>query len=458
MSTVLIVDDEIDIQSALSFALKDEGYDVLTASNPAEAEKILSETPVDLGLFDVWFPEGDGMELLKVARARFPESIVIMMSGHGNIELALNAIRLGAYDFLEKPLELEKVLVTLRNASEAQSLRHQNQRLLSQIMGSARLIGHGAAIESLKGQIQRAASSSAHVLVTGENGTGKELVARMLHQLSPRADKPFVSVHCGAIPEGHIERELFGAERDVTTPGEARTIGRFEQAGAGTLFLDEISELSQSAQGKLLRVLEERTYERIGGRHVLRAEARIVAATNRDLQAEIKAGRFREDLFFRLNVLSLSVPTLRDRREDISELARHFLEALSRENARELPELRPDLIEWMKHYDWPGNVRELKNLIERMLILGRDRKSLGLADLPEELQSFGSGVAALPLDAHMKDLSGTLRDLRAQFEKLVLEKRLGTHGGNVTKAAESLDIERAHLHRKMRQYGIRGES
>ncbi|MBS1983345.1 MAG: sigma-54-dependent Fis family transcriptional regulator [Bdellovibrionales bacterium] len=455
MSTVLIVDDEIDIQSALSFALKDEGYDVLTASTPDEAEKILESTAVDIGLYDVWFPVGDGMELLKVTRTKYPESVIIMMSGHGNIELALNAIRLGAYDFLEKPLELEKILVTLRNAAEARALRDQNQHLIRQLMGSGRLIGEGTAIRSLQQNIERAAAASAHVLITGENGSGKELVARLLHQMSPRHDKPFITVNCAAIPEPLIEKELFGSERDALAPGEPRTVGRFEQAGKGTLFLDEISQLSPSAQAKLLRILEERAYERIGGRQMIHAEARVVAATNCDLAAEIKAGRFREDLFFRLNVLSIAVPPLRERRDDIPSLANHFLDVLSRDNGRVRPELRPELIAWMQSYDWPGNVRELRNLIERMLIMGRDQNSLGLADLPEELQSVGAPSGPVPSQS-LINAPGTLRELRAQFEKFVLEDRLGKLGGNVTKAAESLGVERAHLHRKMKQYGLRG--
>lgn len=456
MSTVLIVDDEIDIQSALSFALKDEGYDVLTASTPEEAEKILSQTPVDLGLFDVWFPVGDGMDLLKVTRAKFPQSVVIMMSGHGNIELALNAIRLGAYDFLEKPLELEKVLVTLRNASEAQTLRFQNQRLISQLLGNGKLIGQSPSVKDLQTAIQKAAQAHSHVLITGENGAGKELVARLLHQTSLRQDKPFVAVNCAAIPEAELEKELFGAERGAVRPEDPQIAGYFEQAGSGTLFLDEVSELSPSAQAKLLRVLEERAYQRLGGRQPLRAEARIVAATNRDLSALIKSGKFREDLFFRLNVLSIAVPALRERRQDIALLANHFLENLAKENGRAIPTLTPDLLAWMAAYDWPGNVRELRNLLERMLIMGVERDALGLADLPEELQSFGEQPEPLSLSSLKDTSNGSLRELRARFEKSVLEQRLASLHGNVTRAAESLGIERAHLHRKMKQYGVRG--
>lgn len=456
MSTVLIVDDEIDIQSALSFALKDEGYDVLTASSPAEAEKILAQTPVDIGLFDVWFPEGDGMDLLKTARAKFPRSILIMMSGHGNIELALNAIRLGAYDFLEKPLELEKVLVVLRNAAEAQSLRFENSRLLDQLMGGGGLIGSSPEITSLGSELRRASLANAPVMITGEIGSGKELAARLLHQLSARQDKPFVRVNCAGLPEGSLEKELFGAERG---PSEPRVIGRFEQAGAGTLFLDEVAELPLSAQAKLLRVLDERHYERVGGSQVLRTDARIVAATSHDLAAEVKAGRFREDLLLRLKVLSIEIPTLRERKDDIAALAKHFIVLQARENGCPLPQLSDELVEWMKSYEWPGNAREMRNLLERMLIMARGQETLGLADLPEELQTPGTDAAAVAgaLTQLPGEMSGSLRDLRARFERLVLDQRLAKLGGNVTKTAESLGIERAHLHRKMKQYGIRGE-
>jgi two-component system nitrogen regulation response regulator NtrX len=451
MSTVLIVDDEIDIQSALSFALKDEGYNVFTASSPAEAEAILAEKPVDLGLFDVWFPEGDGIELLKTSRARYPHAVVIMMSGHGNIELALNSIRLGAYDFLEKPLELEKVLVTLRNAAETQALRNLNQSLIHQIVGRPELLGSSPGVTALRDSVGRAAGATSHVLVTGENGTGKGLVARLLHQASPRRDRPFVTFSCAQVAEARVEQELFGSE--LGGSGE-RAIGRFEHAGAGTLFLDEIGELSLAAQAKLLRVLEDRSYERVGGAVPLRAEARVVASSTKDLPQLVKDGRFREDLFFRLNVISLPVPALRERREDIPELAREFLASLARDNLRAPPRLAGELLAWMQRYDWPGNVRELRNLIERMLIMSHEADALDLADLPEELQSPAVPLPTLNLSS-MNDLAGSLRELRAQFERLLIEQRLGKLSGNVTKTAESLGIERAHLHRKLRQYGIR---
>jgi len=452
--TVLIVDDELDIQSSLAFALKDEGYEVFTATLPREAELILSSQSIDIALFDVWFPEGDGIELLKSTRVRYPSSVVVMMSGHGNIELALKAIRLGAYDFLEKPLELEKVLLVLRNASDAQNLRDQNRRLSHELIGSQDFIGQSPSVHSLKTSIERAAAPSSHVLILGENGTGKELVSQLLHRQSPRSDEPFIAINCAAIPEHLIESELFGHEKGAFTGATSRHIGRFEQAGKGTLFLDEIGELSTSAQGKFLRVIEERKFERLGGRSTVKCEARILAATNRDLQSDVKAGRFREDLYFRLKVLSITVPPLRDRREDIVLLCNHFLKLLSFEYRRSLPEVSAELLSWFESYDWPGNVRELKNLLERMLIMNPETQKFTLATLPDEMQSLSlQSIPALDMQIP-KSTELSLRDLRAQFEKRVIEERLESFNGNVTRAAESLGIERAHLHRKLKAYGL----
>jgi len=455
--TLLIVDDELDIQSSLAFALKDEGFDVLTASTPAEAESIMSQTPVDLGLFDVWFPVGDGIDLLKNSRIRYPQASIVMMSGHGNIELALKAIRLGAFDFLEKPLELEKVLVVLKNAAEIGNLRRENRRLSARSTGGLEFLGQSSVVTHLRDQIQKAAIASSHVLIRGENGSGKELVAKLLHQLSPRADKIFVPVNCAAVPEALFESELFGHEKGAFAGAQSKSLGRFEQAQGGTLFLDEIAELSLSAQGKLLRVLEDRKFERVGGRTPIRSDARVLAASNRDLNAEIKAGRFREDLYFRLNVLSISVPPLRERSLDIVNLVDHFVNFYCAEYGRSKVEIKDEMFQWMKSYEWPGNVRELRNLIERLLIMNPEKQSFGLESLPEELQApLLSGAPLAPL--LLGDSQGTLRDLRARFEKQILEQRLELLQGNVTKAADSLGIERAHLHRKMKQFGILSSS
>jgi len=451
--SLLIVDDELDIQSSLAFALKDEGFEVFTASSPQEAEVILAQNDIDLGLFDVWFPVGDGIELLKLTRIKYPQANIVMMSGHGNIELALKAIKLGAFDFLEKPLELEKVLVVLRNASALGALRKENRRLTVRSTAGSEFLGESSAVVTLRDQIQKAAVANSHVFIRGENGAGKELVAHLLHHLSSRSDKPFVPVNCASIPEALFESELFGHERGAFTGAHSRSIGRFEQAAGGTLFLDEIAELSPSAQGKLLRVLEDRKFERVGGRNPIKSDARVIVASNRDIPAEIKAGRFREDLYFRLNVLSITVPALRDRIEDIPDLIKHFMNFYCAEYVRSPVKVQSDLLDWMKHYEWPGNVRELRNLIERLLIMNPDKKEFTVADLPEELASVAP--ITTPLEPIVVgENSGTLRNLRARFEKQILEQRLSQFQGNVTKAAESLGIERAHLHRKIKQFGI----
>jgi two-component system nitrogen regulation response regulator NtrX len=454
VKSVLIVDDELDIQSSLSMALKDEGYEVFTATLPKEAEELLSRHTIDIGLFDVWFPEGDGLELLKHARAQFHDTPIVMMSGHGNIELALKAIRMGAYDFLEKPLELEKVLVVLRNAAESQGLRLENKRLSLERLGSQKgLVGESQSLRSLRQWVEKAAQAPSHVLISGENGTGKELVAQLLHYQSPRAAEPFVAVNCAAIPEGLFESEVFGHEKGSFTGAQSRQLGRFEQAGAGTIFLDEIGELSLAAQGKLLRVLEERTFERVGGRSKIPLKARVVVATNKNLQAEVKASRFREDLFFRLNVLAVSVAPLRERPDDVGALSEHLLSVCARDNKRRAPRLKKELIDALARHDWPGNVRELKNLLERMLLMGTEKAEWGVEDLPDDFPypDMSQGAAT----ADMSATSGSLRDLRGRFEKETIEARLKQLQGNVTRTAESLGVERAHLHRKMRQFGIR---
>jgi two-component system nitrogen regulation response regulator NtrX len=457
LKTVLIVDDEIDIQSSLSFALKDEGYEVFTATLPAQAEEILSREKIDIGLFDVWFPEGDGMDLLKKTRQKNPDTSVVMMSGHGNIELALSAIRTGAYDFLEKPLELEKVLVVLRNASETQKLKEENKRLNLETVGSADILGNSPSIQNLRNSLDKAAKAQSHVLIQGENGTGKELVARLLHFKGVQQEGPFVALNCAAIPETLFESTLFGHEKGAFTGATQRSYGRFEQAAGGTLFLDEISELSLATQGKLLRVLEDKKFERVGGQKSIRAQCRIIAATNRDLSQRVRDGQFREDLFFRLKVLLLTVPPLRERREDIAELTQYFVKKMAIENRRAEPQLTNELLTWFRNYEWPGNVRELRNLIERMLIMSdQESLALGISDLPEELQVGFSRDAQGAI--FREELSGSLRNLRAQFEKQLIEKRLKEFDQNVTRTSESLGLERAHLYRKLKLYGIQSSN
>lgn len=452
--SLLIVDDELDIQSSLGLALKDEGFEVFTATLPKEAQEILERESIDLGLFDVWFPEGDGLELLEWTQKKFPETKIVMMSGHGNIELALKAIRQGAYDFLEKPLELEKVLVVLRNASESQSLAAESQRLMRELESrQGQLIGDSQSMSLLRGQIDRVARASTSILLQGENGSGKELVAKLLHEKSERNKSPFVAVNCASVPDALFESEFFGHERGAFTGALQRRTGRFEEVQGGTLFLDEIAEMSLAAQSKLLRVLEDKKFRRLGGQRDLLADFRLVAATNRDLQAEVKSNRFREDLYHRLKVVLLSVPPLRDRGADILLLGNHFLKYFCFEHKRSLLTLSDELAVWLKAYDWPGNVRELKNLVERMVIFSDPAAvRLDLGALPDDVQNLG--VQNLTAKVSLTSSTGDLRSLRASFERNLIEERLKSLDGNVSRTATSLGIERVHLHRKMRQLGI----
>lgn len=446
---VLIVDDELDIQSSLSFALKDEGYEVESVSSPREALELLEKKSFHVALFDVWFPEGDGVELLKESLNLYPSMSIIMMSGHGNIELALKSIRMGAYDFLEKPLELEKVLVLLRNACETSLLKFENQSLMSQLMGSLDLVAHSSTMKQLADSIDRVAPSHSHVLLQGESGVGRTLIARLIHKKSDRVKHPFVTIHCASLTDESWETEMLG---------NAEAPGRLELAKGGTIYFNGLTEMPVAAQARLFRILEEKRFDRKGKTQAVDFDARIVASAPKAIQEIVEAGTLREDLYFLLKVVALEVPQLKDRSEDIEELAVHFLKMLGREYGRNFPELHKNLLSWMKQYDWPGNVREMKNLLERCLIMsGPDQEVLSIDDLPEDMGlSFGIDAAAGELDTFFgtHQLKGPLRDLRGRFEALLLKQRLESQSGNVTKTAESLGIERAHLHRKMKQLGL----
>lgn len=457
---ILIVDDELDIQSSLSFALKDEGYEVFTASSPKEALERLKKEVIDLGLYDVWFPDGDGMDLLKESQRHYPHVIPVMMSGHGTIELALNSIRSGAYDFLEKPLELDKVLVVLKNALETKSLRDENRRLSELVFNKGQLIGNSTEVNKLKSEIQKAALAQSPVLITGENGTGKELVARLLHQLSVKREGPIQLVNCLSLHDNDIESEIWGSEKALANGTPFRYEGKLELAQKGSVIFDEISVLPIHVQGKLAESIKLGRFKRQGSFKDMPLEARLIATSSHDLSEMVKEGRFREDLFYLLNVVTLKVPTLKQRVDDIEELAEYFLSKISHDYSRDISKISTELLQWMKEYEWPGNARELKNLLERMILMKEDSTILDISDLPEELQAYSpDGQYNLDIEK-IKDPLGTLRHLRSQFEKSILEQRLNRMSGNVTKTAESLGIERAHLHRKLKQYGIqvqRGE-
>ncbi|HEY3155293.1 MAG TPA: sigma-54 dependent transcriptional regulator [Candidatus Eisenbacteria bacterium] len=442
--TVLIVDDEANIRSSLEGALGREGYQVDGAASIAEGRARLREA-YDIVLLDVWFEEGSGLDLLAEIMANTPDSIVIMMSGHATVDAAVKATRLGAFDFLEKPISLERLLVLLRNATNTIALKAENRRLPRP--WSFPIVGGSPAIQKLLHEIQLAGSSSARVLIQGENGTGKELVARALHASGPRKEMPFVAMNCSAVPEELIESELFGHERGAFTGATQSRRGRFEEAHHGTLFLDEIGDMSVRAQTKLLRVLEEGEITRVGGNRAIKVDVRVIAATNQDLAERVRSERFREDLYFRLAVIPITVPPLRDRPEDIPILVEHFAEQLLKQNGGKPRKFTPAALEYLRRYSFPGNVRELRNIVERLLIMSRGT-SIG----PEQVH------AVLPPSQSESGAGARLSDAVREFEKKEIEAALLAAGGSMTKAASRLGLERSHLYKKMKKLGWRPET
>jgi two-component system nitrogen regulation response regulator NtrX len=371
-----------------------------------------------------------------------------MISGHANIELAIKAAKLGAYDFIEKPLSLEKVLLTVTNALTMSKLEQENRALRQEIQRKYEIVGTSTEIQQLKEQIKIVAPTNGWVLITGENGTGKELVARGIHQLSLRAGKPFVEVNCAAIPEELIESELFGHERGSFTGALTKRRGKFDIAHEGTIFLDEIADMSLKTQAKILRILQEQKFERVGGSEMIFIDVRVIAATNRDLQEEIQKGKFREDLYYRLNVIPLVVPPLRERKNDIPLLVNHFIQEFCLENHKEPKKVSPEPMELLTTYSWPGNVRELKNLVERMVIMTRG-PAIETKDVPEPIRTQPKNQAQVPFFDY-----NLLKDARREFEKNFILKKLLENDENISKTAEVIGIERSNLHRKIKSYGI----
>ncbi len=452
MKNILIIDDEQSIRESLKGILQDEGFRTLFAESGEEGLALLKEESPDLVLLDIWLPGIDGLETLQNIRQDFPELLVIMMSGHGTIETAVKATKLGAYDFIEKPLSLEKVLLSIENAMKVGQLVEENRTLKAKIAKEYEMIGNSSAIRHLKEQIAIAAPTSGWVLITGENGTGKELVARATHNLSKRRDKPFVEVNCAAIPEELIESELFGHEKGAFTGATAMRKGKFDQAHGGTLFLDEIGDMSLKTQAKILRILQEHKFERVGGSRTIEVDVRVIAATNKDLEEEIRQGNFRQDLYYRLNVLPFHVPPLRDRREDIPLLARHFLAYFCNKEGLPPKTLEPAALEALAGYSWPGNVRELKNLIERLVIMTRE-ETITTAALPESVKPKSAVRTAARSVAGAGD-AATFKEAREEFEKEFILQKLEEFEGNISRTAEAIDIERSNLHRKIKAFGI----
>ncbi len=447
--TLLVVDDEPQILQVVSGILLDEGFEVLTAPDGETALKLVADASPDLVLLDIALPGMDGLEVLTELKRLYATLPVIIISAYGSVENAVKATRLGAYDFIEKPPHADNILLTVRNALEMARLFEENRRLRQQAAPSREIIGKSEDIRRLREQLRVVAPTNASVLITGENGTGKELVARALHFLSRRSHRPFVEVNCAAIPEDLIESELFGHEKGAFTGATSRRQGKFDQAHEGTLFLDEIGDISLKTQTKILRILEEQRFERVGGGRPIQVEVRIVAATNKNLEEEIRKGTFREDLYHRINVIPLAVPPLREHREDIPLLTAHFLKELARENDSPPKTFTPGALEALTGMPWPGNVRELKNFVWRLAIL-TPSQTIDLTDLP----GSPAAIEAPPGDLEALLLMPTFREARARFEKEFLRRKLAQCQGNVSLAAEKIGLERSHLYRKLKAYGL----
>ncbi|MGZ7030491.1 MAG: sigma-54-dependent transcriptional regulator [Thermoanaerobaculia bacterium] len=446
MSKILIIDDEPAIRSTLAAILADEGHRAIACESGEEGIAQFAREEFDLIILDLWLPGMDGLNVLqRFHNAGGPPVIVI--SGHGNVETAVRATRLGAYDFLEKPLSLDRVLLTVSHALADQRLREQVRDLHRHLALEDFLIGESEPMKKLDQQIRSAAPTASRVLITGENGSGKEIVARTLHRLSSRAEQPFIDVNCAAIPEELIESELFGHRKGAFTGAIDDRKGKFELADGGTLFLDEIGDMSLKTQAKVLRVLQEQTFQRVGGQQTIKVDVRVIAATNKNLENEIGAGSFRSDLYYRLNVLPIEVPPLRNRGGDVVLLAEHFLRRFAAETGAPKKRLSTGAAAKLKAYHWPGNVRELRNVIERLAIL-----------LPGELiaaEDVQLGARPEETTAIPQDL--TLREARDEFEKQYILSRLREYAGNVSRTADALGVERSNLYRKLNAYGIRVE-
>jgi two-component system nitrogen regulation response regulator NtrX len=445
---VLVIDDERSVRETLSEILSDEGYAVTSVETGDEGLRRILDERYDLVFLDVWLKDRDGLSILEAAPDRLSRLPTIMISGHANVETAVRAVRLGAYDFLEKPLSLERVLLTAQKAIERRDLVAQVESYRGRVEGEAPLVGESPPMRRLKDQIAQVAATDARVLIVGENGTGKELVAHAIHRLSGRADAPLVEVNCAAIPEELIESELFGHEKGSFTGATEDRRGKFEEADGATLFLDEVGDMSPKTQAKVLRALQEGRFTRVGGTRPISSDARVLSATNKDLGAEIRRNNFREDLYFRLAVVPIEVPPLRDRIEDIPLLARQFLAEASVRFGRKPRTLTHASLETLSAHRWPGNVRELKNVIERAVILSA-ADAIG-PDSFHLRRDTDSGSDGVPADA-------PLRVARDDFERRYILAALRRHRGNVSRTAEALDLERSNLYRKLRGYGIEVE-
>ncbi len=447
MNHILIVDDEAEIRESLGEILKEDGYTVTSTATASEALVLLRDASYDVMLLDIWLPDRDGLDVLTEVRSLAIESTpeVIIISGHGTIETAVRATKLGAFDFLEKPLSIDRTLILLKNAVQARRLRSENQEFKRQLLMHAPITGESVSIKALRQQIKLMAPTNGRVLIYGESGSGKELIARAIHSESLRSDRVFVELNCAAIPEDFIESEIFGYRHGAVPNGPVEKLGTFERADEGTLFLDEVGDMSLKMQAKVLRALDEQRFTPVGGTQTIQVDVRVIAATNKDLEEEIAKGNFREDFFYRLNVIPFYVPPLRDRKEDIPLLMREFLQEFGRQYGRPRIEMSDEAIAVLKQYHWPGNVRELRNVIERVMILNPQTIRIERKHLPM-LVFRGSGRKG--------EEFSTLHQAREAYERDYILKKIDECHGNVSRAAEALGLERSHLYRKMKSLGI----
>jgi two-component system nitrogen regulation response regulator NtrX len=449
MARILVVDDEEGIRKILRQVLEYEGHEVRVASGGGEALSVYGEFKPDLTFLDVKMARMDGLEVLDRIREQDAAAVVVMISGHGTIETAVEATRRGAYDFLEKPLDTDRLLVTIRNALLHRGLEEENARLRGAIETRYEIVGGSFAIRALLDRIEKVAPTDARVLISGENGTGKELVARAIHRLSSRAEEEFVEVNCAAIPSELIESELFGHVKGSFTGAVSDRAGKFEQADGGTLFLDEIGDMSLAAQAKVLRALQEGIITRVGGEKAIRVDVRVIAATNKSLEKEIEAGRFREDLFFRLNVVPIQVPPLRERRDDIPMLVRHFMTKAVEEQRLPPRGITDEALNRLERMEWSGNVRELRNTVERLLILARGNE-IGSGDV-ERLVGGAQTTGALTGDLLA---AGTFAEFKERAERAFILAKLRDHDWNVSETARAIDMPRSNLYKKIERYTL----
>ncbi len=448
---ILVIDDETGIREAIRMTLEYEGYKIEEARSGQEGLDKAARTPYDAILLDIKMPILDGIEVLENLREQKIMTPVVMVSGHGDVHTAVECTKRGAFDFLEKPLNRDKLLLTVRNAVRQRSLEEENTELKEKAEKEYELVGQSPAIADLKSQVERAAPTRATVLITGESGTGKELVAREIHRRSSRANKPFIQVNCAAIPNELIESELFGHEKGSFTGAVRKQTGKFVAADGGTIFLDEIGDMSTGAQAKVLRVLQEGDVEPVGSAAVVKVDVRVIAATNKNLEEEIRNGRFREDLYYRLNVIPIRTPPLRERRDDVAVLAQHFAQLFSEEHNYHPKKFTTTALKALSDAPWRGNVRELRNMIERMVIMV-PAESIDITDLPAEFFRTATDIISSAMRLN------TLQEFKDEAEKVFIVAKLREHGWNISKTAEAIDTPRSNLYKKIEQYNIKREA